>query len=96
MDETRAEVERELNRMRNCIENARFRMEQHKEEIRALTAKNFDAARVANMAEWVRQDERDVRQYQYVEGILQGILERSKETPAVKGEPCGKGGAGDE
>lgn len=85
MGDTKTEVKRELKRMRGCIESVRFRMEQHKEEIRALTAKNFDAARVASMAEWVRQDERDERQYQYAERILQGILDRTKEPPAVEG-----------
>ena len=78
MDATRAEVEKQLRRIQGCIESVRFKMEQHKEEIRTLTAKNFDACKVANMAEWVRQEEQEERLYRYAERILQGILDRTE------------------
>ncbi len=85
MDATRAEVERKLKRIRGCIESVRFRMTQHKNEIKRLAEGNFDASSVSSKAEWLKQCELQGHQYRYVERILQGILDRSKEPPAVEG-----------
>lgn len=88
MDATRAEVERELKRIRNCIENVRLRITQHKNYIKRLAQGDFgdfDAALVANRMDWMKQDERDELQYRYVERILTSILERTQELSAVEG-----------
>ena len=85
MDATRAEVERELKRIRGCIESVQFRMTQHKNEIKRLARGNFDASSVSSKAEWLKQCELDGHQYRYVERILLGILERTQ-PPAVEGE----------
>ena len=83
MDATRAEVERELKRIRGCIESVQFRMTQHKNEIKRLARGNFDASSVQNKAEWLKQCEWEGHQYRYVERILFGILERTQ-PPAVE------------
>lgn len=86
MDATRVEVERELKRMRGSVESVRFRIKQRKQDIESLIERNYNAATIANKAEWLRQDEQEERLYMYAERTLQGILDRSKEPTAVEGD----------
>jgi len=85
MTDTRAEVERELKRMRGSVESVRFRIKQRKQDIESLIERNYNAATIANKAEWLRQDEQEERLYMYAERILQGILDRSKDPTANEG-----------
>ena len=85
MDATRVEVERELKRMRGSVESVRFRIKQRKQDIESLIERNYNAATIANKAEWLLQDEQEERLYMYAERTLQGILERTQ-PPAVEGE----------
>ena len=82
MDATRAEVEKELQRMQNCIQTARKEVEQQRKLLEKIMGSDFSAVSVMNGADWLRSKEEDVRLYYYAGRILQGILDATKDTPA--------------
>lgn len=84
MDATRSAVERELQRIRSCLDSTRSRIAQHKDGIRKAAEGDFDSGIVALKASWMKQGERDQLQYRFVEKILAGILDRTKDPPSVK------------
>ena len=82
MDATRAEVERELQRLRNCLHYARKEVEHQRQSLKEIIESDFSAVSVMNGADWLRSKEEDVRLYYYAARILQGILDKTKEPPA--------------
>lgn len=82
MDATRAEVEKELKRLRNCLETARKEVKEQREKIRQAVDGDFAAYSVLNGADWLRSKEVDVRICKYAVEILQDILDKTKDTPS--------------
>jgi hypothetical protein len=85
MDATRAEVERELKRVRNLLDMTRKEVEERKDEIRQKMTGDFEAISVISDLEFLRQSQWQSCLYFFAWRTLEDIL-KNTQPPAVEGE----------
>ena len=86
MDATRAEVERELKRVRNLLDMTNEEVEEQKDAIRQKMTGDFEAVSVINGAEFLRQSQLEACMYFFAWRTLKDIL-KNTQPPAVEGGP---------
>ena len=86
MDATRAEVERELKRVRNLLDMTKEKVKEQKDEIRKKVTGDFGDVSVMNGVELLRQRQNEVAFYFFCWRTLKDILENTQ-PPAAEGEP---------
>ena len=84
MDATRAEVERELKRVKDLLDMTKEEIEEQRDAIRQEITEDFQAVRVINGALLLRQGELEACMYFFAWRTLNDIL-KNTQPPAVGG-----------